>query len=71
MKKTTQNLVTLFSCAAICLFLIAGCAPASKTAANQDQLASKASATTKQPKTLEEGQLPVRYQKPTYMLEET
>lgn len=71
MKKTTRNLATLFSYAAICLFLFAGCAPAAKTATKQDSLAANSSASTKQAKTLEEGQLPVRYQKPTYMLEET
>lgn len=71
MKKTTRNIVTLFVCAAICLLPIAGCAPASNTAAGQDPLAAKASAPGKQGKTLEEGQLPVRYQKPAYMLEET
>ena len=71
MKKKTQNVATFFVGAAICLLLTTACAPAAKTAATQDPLATKASASAKQAKALEAGQLPVRFQKPTYMLGET
>jgi len=71
MKKKTRNLVTLFVWAAISLLLNTACAPAAKTTAAQDSLAAKAAAPTKQAKTLETGQLPVRYQKPVYMLGES
>ena len=72
MKKKTQNVVALFVCAAICLLLTTACAPAANTATTtQDPLATKASAPTKQAKSLEAGQLPVRFQKPAYMLGET
>ena len=71
MKKKTRNLVTFFVSAAICLLLISACAPAANTAATQDPLATKASASAKQAKTLEAGQLPVRFQKPAYMLGDT
>lgn len=72
MKKKTQNVVALFVCAAICLLLTTACAPAANTATTtQDPMATKASAPTKQAKSLEAGQLPVRFQKPAYMLGET
>lgn len=71
MKKKTRNIATLFACAAICLLLNTACAPAAKTTTTQDPLAAKASASAKQAKTLEAGQLPVRFQKPAYMLGET
>ncbi|MDG4475360.1 type II and III secretion system protein [Thiovibrio frasassiensis] len=65
MKKKTQSVVTLLVWTAICLLLITACAPAAKTEATQDPLAAK------QTKTLEAGQLPVRYQNPAYMLGES
>jgi len=71
MKKKTQNVATFFVGAAICLLLTTACAPAANTAATQDPLATKASASAKQAKALEAGQLPVRFQKPAYMLGET
>jgi len=72
MKKKTRSVATLFVCAAICLLLITACAPAANTATTtKDPLATKASAPAKQAKTLEAGQLPVRFQKPAYMLGET
>lgn len=72
MKKKTRNVVALFVCAAICLLLTTACAPAANTATTtQDPMATKASAPTKQAKSLEAGQLPVRFQKPAYMLGET
>lgn len=71
MKKKPQSVVTLFVWAAICLLLNTACAPAAKTETTQDSLAAKASAPGKQAKTLEVGQLPVRFQKPAYMLGET
>lgn len=72
MKKKTQNVVALFVCAAICLLLTTACAPAANTATTtQDPMATKASAPTKQAKSLEAGQLPVRFQKPAYMLGES
>jgi len=71
MKKKTQNLVTFFVGAAICLLLTTACAPAANTAATKDPLATKASASAKQGKALEAGQLPVRFQKPSYMLGES
>ena len=71
MKKKIQNVATLFVCAAICLLLNTACAPGAKTPTTQDPLATKASAPGKQAKTLEAGQLPVRFQKPAYMLGET
>jgi general secretion pathway protein D/MSHA biogenesis protein MshL len=71
MKKKTQ-VVALFACAAICLLLTTACAPTANTATTtQDPLATKASAPTKQAKSLEAGQLPVRFQKPAYMLGES
>lgn len=71
MKKKNQCVLTCFVCAAICLLLNTACAPAAKIETTQDSLAAKASAPTKQAKTLEAGQLPVRFQKPAYMLGET
>ncbi len=71
MKKKTRNAVALFVSAAISLLLISACAPAAKTEATHDPLAAKTSIAGKQAKTLEAGQLPVRYQNPTYMLGET
>ncbi|MDP2001600.1 MAG: type II and III secretion system protein [Desulfurivibrionaceae bacterium] len=71
MKKKTRNALALFVTAAISLLLISACAPAAKTEATQDPLAAKPSIAGKQSKTLESGQLPVRYQNPTYMLGET
>ncbi len=71
MKKKTRNALALFVTAAISLLLISACAPAAKTEATQDPLAAKTSIAGKQSKTLEAGQLPVRYQNPTYMLGET
>ena len=71
MKKKTRNALALFVTAAISLLLISACAPAAKTEATQDPLAAKTSIAGKQSKTLESGQLPVRYQNPTYMLGET
>ncbi len=71
MKKKTQSVLTFFVCAAISLLLTTACAPAAKTEATQDPLATKAAAPGKQAKTLEAGQLPVRFQKPAYMLGET
>lgn len=71
MKKKTQSVVTLFVWAAVCLLLNTACAPAAKTAATQDPLAAKSSAAAKQAKNLEAGQLPVRFQKPAYMLGES
>ena len=70
MKKKTRNAVALFVSAAISLLLISACAPAAKTEATHDPLATKTSIARNQPKTLEAGQLPVRYQNPTYMLGE-
>lgn len=63
MKKKTRSVVTLFVWAAVCLLLNTACAPAAKTATTQDSLAA-----TKQAKNMETGQLPVRFQKPAYML---
>lgn len=71
MKKKTRSVATLFVCAAICLLLNTACAPAANTTTTQDPLATKSSAPTKQAKNLEAGQLPVRFQKPAYMLGET
>ncbi|MBU1405874.1 MAG: type II and III secretion system protein, partial [Proteobacteria bacterium] len=71
MKKKTRNALALFVSAAISLLLISACAPAAKTEATQDPLEAKTSIAGKQSKTLESGQLPVRYQNPTYMLGET
>ncbi|MFH1019208.1 MAG: hypothetical protein V1782_01145, partial [Pseudomonadota bacterium] len=71
MKKKTRNVVSLFVCAAICLLLNAACAPAAKTETGQDSLAARASTPDKQTKALETGQLPIRFQKPAYMLEES
>ncbi len=71
MKKKTRNALALFVTAAISLLLISACAPAAKTEATQDPLAAKTSIAGKQSKTLESGQLPVRYQNPAYMLGET
>ena len=71
MKKKTQSIATFFVCAAISLLLTTACAPAAKTEATQDPLATKGSASGKQAKTLEAGQLPVRFQKPAYMLGDT
>lgn len=71
MKKKTRNALALFVSAALSLLLISACAPAAKTEATQDPLAAKTSIAGKQSKTLESGQLPVRYQNPTYMLGET
>ncbi|MCX5876232.1 MAG: type II and III secretion system protein [Deltaproteobacteria bacterium] len=65
MKKKTQSVVTLFVWATICLLLTTACAPAVNTATTQ------ATAPTKQAKALEAGQLPVRFQKPAYMLGES
>ena len=70
MKKKTQSVATLCVCAAICLLLFSACAPAAKTEVKQDPLATKASVPGKQAKTLEAGQLPIRFQKPAYMLGE-
>ncbi len=66
MKKKTLNVVTLFVYAAICLLLNTACAPAANTATTP-----QAAAPTKQAKALEAGQLPVRFQKPAYMLGDT
>ncbi|MFA6466105.1 MAG: pilus (MSHA type) biogenesis protein MshL [Desulfurivibrionaceae bacterium] len=71
MKKKTQSVVTFFVCAAISLLLTSACAPAAKTEATQDSLATKATVSGNKAKTLEAGQLPVRFQKPAYMLGET
>jgi general secretion pathway protein D/MSHA biogenesis protein MshL len=71
MKKKTRSIATLFVWAAICLLLNTGCAPAAKTETTQDPLATKVSAPGEQAKTLEAGQLPVRFQKPAYMLGES
>jgi general secretion pathway protein D/MSHA biogenesis protein MshL len=66
MKKKIRSIATLFVWAAIGLLLNTGCAPAAKTTTTQDSLAA-----TKQAKNLEAGQLPVRFQKPAYMLGDT
>ena len=66
MKKKIRSIATLFVWAAIGLLLTTGCAPAAKTTTTQDSLAA-----TKQAKNLEAGQLPVRFQKPAYMLGDT
>ena len=66
MKKKTRSIATLFVWAAIGLLLNTGCAPAAKTTTTQDSLAA-----TKQAKNLDAGQLPVRFQKPAYMLGDT
>ena len=71
MKKKTRNVVAFFVCAATCLLLNTACAPSAKTATTQDPLAAKGSASAKQAKALENGQLPIRFQKPAYMLEDT
>ena len=71
MKKKTRSVVTLFAWAAVCLLLNTACAPTAQTAATQDPLAAKTSAAAKQAKNLEVGQLPVRFQKPAYMLGES
>ena len=66
MKKKTRSIATLFVWAAIGLLLNTGCAPAAKTTTTQDSLAA-----TKQAENLEAGRLPVRFQKPAYMLGDT
>ncbi len=71
MKKKIRKVSTLFVCAVICLLLNTACAPAAKTTTTQDPLAAKDSVSAKQAKPLETGQLPVRFQKPAYMLGET
>lgn len=70
MKKKTRNAAALFVSAAICLLLNTACAPVADTATTQDPLAAQAVAPAKQAKPLETGQLPVRFQKPMYMLGE-
>ncbi|MFA7384461.1 MAG: type II and III secretion system protein [Desulfurivibrionaceae bacterium] len=69
MKKKTRSVVTFFVGAAICLLLNAACAPGVNNTATRDPLATPApAAPTPQEKNLQAGQLPVRYQKPAYML---
>lgn len=65
MKKKIRSIATLFVWAAICLLLNTACAPAAKTPTTQG------TAPVKQAKNLEAGQLPVRFQKPAYMLGES
>ena len=65
MKKKTQSVVTFFVWAVICLLLTTACAPAVNTTATQQAAAPK------QAKALEAGQLPVRFQKPAYILGES
>jgi general secretion pathway protein D/MSHA biogenesis protein MshL len=71
MKKKTLSVANFFVCAAISLLLTTACAPAAQTEANKDPLATKVSAAGKQANTLAAGQLPVRFQKPAYMLGES
>ncbi|MFA7346965.1 MAG: type II and III secretion system protein [Desulfurivibrionaceae bacterium] len=71
MKKKTLSVANFFVCAAISLLLTTACAPAAQTEATHDPLATKVSTPGKQAKPLEAGQLPVRFQKPAYMLGET
>ncbi len=71
MKKKTLSVANFFVCAAISLLLTTACAPAAKTEATHDPLATKVSTPGKQANTLAAGQLPVRFQKPAYMLGES
>jgi len=66
MKKKTLSLANFFVCAAISLLLTTACAPVAKTEATQDSLAAG-----KQASPQGTGQLPVRFQKPAYMLRES
>ncbi|OGR01723.1 MAG: pilus (MSHA type) biogenesis protein MshL [Deltaproteobacteria bacterium RIFOXYD12_FULL_55_16] len=68
MKKKTQNVAILFAWAVLCLLLNTVCASAVIAETTPEVLA--VSGPAKQVKTLEEGQLPVRFQKPVYMLGE-
>jgi len=68
MKKNNRNLFVLFACAVICLLLNTACAPASKTEAAPAPLAVQSASADNQGKPLEAGQLPVRFQNPSYML---
>jgi len=68
MKKKTQNVVTFFVGAAICLLLNSACAPVVNNTATREPLATPAPAPTLQEKNLQAGQLPVRFQSPVYML---
>jgi len=68
MKKKTRSMVTLFASAAICLLLITGCAPGTTTQTSADPLATQTPAPAPQAKILQDGQLPVRFQSPAYML---
>jgi general secretion pathway protein D/MSHA biogenesis protein MshL len=67
MKKKTLSVANFFVCAAISLLLTTACAPASQTEATHDSLATKGKPTNPQGA----GQLPVRFQKPAYMLGES
>jgi general secretion pathway protein D/MSHA biogenesis protein MshL len=68
MKKKTRSMVTLFASAAICLLLNTGCAPGTTTQTSADPLATQTPAPAPQAKSLQDGQLPVRFQNPAYML---
>lgn len=79
MEKKKRRLLPLLACAALCL-LLAACAPlAGQNEATQgtppalagNTEAAAPAAPGAQTKALESGQLPVRFQRPVYMLEDT